>query len=103
MFLRDDPRMNYRGLLNWPPKWVRRRGAGEIAPPRGEIGVLKNLLLSRVERHPRIYLIIEHENQEYIGCLLFLDSTFRDRIFQVLGKQVGNPIASISKVDASFI
>ena len=99
--LRAHPAMTYRGMSNWPPKWVRRGGAGENKEPRGEIGVLRDIFLSKVDPRARIYLIIQHENEEYIGCLLFLDATFRGRIFELLIGQLGRPIAAIGELDVS--
>lgn len=99
MFLRDHPQMNYRGFANWPPKWLCRGGAEKEEPPRGEVGDLLRVLCSSKQSRARIYLFIRHENKEYVGCLLFLDRIFCNRIFEVLTNQVGKKIAAISELD----
>src|SRR5262245_16086889 len=94
--LRYHPLMSYRGLANWPPVWTWRAGGGtEDKKARGEVGVLKEVILSAVEPRSRIFLIIDHENEEYMGCLLFSDLRFCQQIFQLLKDRIGDRIADI--------
>ena len=80
---------------------MRRGGAGENRQPRGEIGVLKDVSLSKVDLRARIYLVIQHENEEFMGCLLFLDATFHGQIFELLTQQLGGQIVAIGELDVS--
>jgi len=93
--------MNYRGLRNWPPIWTWRGGEGLDRRPRGEIGVLRDVFLSRVEPRSRLYLIIEHENEEYMGCLLFADATFCAQICELLNKHCGCRVAELGDLDVT--
>jgi hypothetical protein len=52
MLLRNRPLMCYRGIRNWPPAWVCIEGQDEY--PKGEIGILRTVLLSKVEPTNRI-------------------------------------------------
>ena len=103
--LRDHPLMSYRGVNNWPPAWTWRGGLkeGPDTLPRGEIGTLKEVFLSRVEPHVRIYLISEHRDAEYMGCLFFMDATFCGQVFDLLSAHRGAPIADIGKLDVSHL
>src|SRR5687767_13394363 len=83
MHLRNHPLMSYRGIDNWPPVWTWRGGAENIRP-KGEVGILRDLFLSRMEQRSRLFLIMEHQKQEYMGCLLFNDSTFCAQICELL-------------------
>jgi len=103
MILRDHPLMSYRGLSNWPPVWTWRGGAGEDKRPRGEIGILRDVFLSQVEPRTRLYLIMEHERAEYMGCLLFNDATLCRQICELLDKHRGCPIADIGSLDVGYL
>jgi len=71
--------------------------------PRGEIGILKEVFLSKVDPKAKIFLIIEHENEEYIGCLIFSDSTFCRQIYDLLNECVGYSITFIGDLDVSHL
>ena len=103
MELRYHPLMSYRGLPNWPPVWTWRGGGAENRRVRGEVGVLKDVLLSTIEPKSRIFLIVEHENEEYMGCLLFGDPRVCDQIFQVLKDHSGQRIIDIGGLDISHL
>jgi len=102
MLLRDHPLMGYRGLNSWPPIWTWR-GDGEDTRPRGEVGILKDVFLSKVEPRSRVYLIMEHETAEYIGCLLFEDSVFCAQMCELLNQHRGSSIATIGSLDVSHL
>jgi hypothetical protein len=102
MELRDHPMMNYRGLRNWPPTWTWR-GGGENSRPKGEVGILKDVLLSNVEPNSRLFLIMEHEDQEYIGCLLFSDETVCGQICGVLKDECGHTLEEIGSLDLGHL
>ena len=101
MLLRNHPLMSYRGLRNWPPVWTWRGGEGVDRRPRGEVGILRDVFPSRVEPRSRVYLIMEHENEEYMGCLLFVDSTFCAQIHELLSKYRGCNIRELGDLDVS--
>ena len=91
--------MCYRGLRNWPPIWTWRGGEGADRQVRGEVGVLRDVLLSQVKPRSRIYLIIEHEKEEYMGCLLFTDAAFCAQICELLNKHRGFRVADLGNLD----
>lgn len=93
--------MSYRGLGNWPPVWTWRGGQGVNQRPRGEVGILRDVFLSRVEPRSRVYLIMEYENEEYMGCLLFADSTFCAQVYGLLSKYCGSNIGDLGDLDVS--
>src|SRR5262245_22657315 len=100
MKLRDHPLMSYRGVSNWPPTWVGR-SAKRLQQPSGEIGILKNVILSRLEPSGRLYLRIEDEGEEYLGALLF-DSQFAcHRAYKLLLSHRGEPVRKIGDTDVA--
>src|SRR5215813_9931985 len=72
MLLREHPLMSRHNVCNWPPIWAWTSGS-ENKRPRGEIGILKGVSLSKIKPADRCYLYIDHEGSSYIGCLLFDD------------------------------
>jgi hypothetical protein len=101
--LRNHPAMSYRGLNNWPPIWTWRGGAGEDRRPKGEVGILRDVFLSQVEPRSRIYLIMEHEATEYMGCLLFNDPTLCRQLCELLNRHCGYPISEIGNLDLTHL
>lgn len=66
----------------------------------GEVGVLTYVYAnSRVSN--KCYLIIEHEQQKYIGCLIFDDRSFCEQVSLLLRRQVGRTIQAIGDLDLS--
>ena len=103
MELRYHPLMTYRGLPNWPPVWTWRGGGAEDKRARGEVGILRDAFLSRIEPKSRIFLIIEHEYDEYMGCLLFTDSTFCGQVYQMLKDCCGRGIVDIGSMNVAHL
>ncbi len=66
--------MIFHGIPNWPPGWLHAKTDGQMRL-NGEIGVLKYVHASR-RRSNKCYLVMEHENIDYVGCLIFNDITF---------------------------
>src|SRR5262245_16202891 len=99
MELRDHRLMSYRGIGNWPPVWICRevRASERL---HGEVGILRDVLLSAVDARPRLFLIMEHQGEEYIGCLLFGDRNFCDQIYSLLKQQIGSNISDIGGLNA---
>lgn len=59
------------------------------------MGILRDAFLSRIEPKSRLFLIIEHENEEYMGCLLFSDTLFCGQIYELLQDSCGWRITDI--------
>jgi hypothetical protein len=95
MKLRDHP------LVHWPPAWLWRYGSDDTSPV-GEVGLLKDVILSGVEPRDRCFLVMQHMGAEYIGCLSFQDSAFCSEIYEVLGNYCGNLIHDIGDMEISF-
>lgn len=72
----------HQAVHGWPPIWVGR-GAHENERATGEIGILRSVRPSLLER-ARLFLVIEHEDREYIGTLLFEDFGFCQHIYKLL-------------------
>lgn len=98
MKLRDHPLMSYRGVSNWPPAWVGRNSK-QLEQPSGEIGILKNVVLSKLEPIGRLYLMIEHEGEEYLGALLFDDQFACHQAYRLLLNHRGEPVRKIGETD----
>jgi hypothetical protein len=96
MQLRDHPLMSYRSIHNWPPAWTPREGS-ENKPQKGEIGILKEIMLSMIP--PRCYLVVEYQFAEYMGCLLFDDRAFCMQIYRLLEDHQGDSIQYIGGLD----
>ena len=93
--------MSYRTVATWPPEWTWRAGKIKRHVGRREFGVLKEVIASIVAPENRIFLIIEHEDNEYMGCLLFDDTVFCSEVFVLLRQHVGDTLEHIGSVDLS--
>jgi hypothetical protein len=102
MKLRDHPLLSYKGVTSWPPTWLWG-GGGRYVHALGEVGVLKDVMLSSVEPYEKYFLIMEHEGRKYIGTLLVGDSSFRQQIYTVLIEHRGKPIQEIGEIDLSYM
>lgn len=99
MELRYHPLMSrYGGIHNWPPAWVWISGK-ENKHPKGEVGVLRDVRLSMIP--PRCYLVIEFDEADYMGCLLFDDRAFCLQVYHLLKDHCGEPIQTIAELDLS--
>ena len=102
MLLRDHPLMQYHSVRNWPPAWTWTGGPENRKPePRGEIGILKEVVPSKILPLKGCFLYNEYEGSEYIGCLLFDDSAFCNQIIKLLQGYCNRPIAEIGSLDVS--
>jgi hypothetical protein len=97
MQLREHPLMFYRGYPMWPPIWVGL-GATKGQSAQGEVGRLKE-----VRCYPgkprRVFLVIDHESEQYTGCLLFDDDAFSQRICSFLKGYYGRLTRFIGDLD----
>jgi hypothetical protein len=92
--------MTYNRVRNWPPAWVWRAGDNN-EQIRGEIGVLRDVFLSTIEPSTRLFLIVEYESNEYVGCLMFSDGAFCGQIYQLLRDQQGKSMVEVGSLDVS--
>jgi hypothetical protein len=96
--MREHPLMSYGEIPNWPPPWSLPTEAGKITA-NGEIGVLKHLMY--YGNSTKILLVINHENQSFVGTLLFSDSRFCDHVATLLKTHIGRSIKEIGDLDLS--
>jgi hypothetical protein len=87
--------MSYRGILTG---WI---DGPEEKHPKGEIGVLRSVLLSKLEPANRCFLLIFYEDSSYLGCLLFDDETFCGQITKLLQGCCNHSIAEIGSLNIS--
>ena len=102
MKLRDHPLLSCKGVSSWPPKWLWG-GGGRYVLARGEVGVLKDAMLSSIEPYEKCFLIMEHEGRQYIGTLMLGDSSFSREIYTHLIKNRGKTIREIGEIDLSYV
>jgi len=101
MKLRDHPLMSHGGVRNWPPAWLWRAGSDD-SRPYGEVGMLREVILSEIDPPDRCFMIMQHMGAEYIGCLLFENSDFCRKIYEILCEYCGNPINEIGDIELSY-
>lgn len=102
MKLRAHPLMTYRQVPNWPPVWTQTTKTGRRTI-KGEIGVLKYVYTSGGVPSDKCFLVIEHENEQYVGTLLFDNLTFCAQLCAMLQSQVGRSIQQIGDLDVAHI
>jgi hypothetical protein len=98
MRLRNHPLISYRRVPSWPLTWLWR-GGNETTHPKGEVGILKDVIPSTIEPYDRCFLVMQHRGAEYIGALLLSDTAFCREIFGVLVQNRGKPIQEIGSVN----
>jgi hypothetical protein len=101
MKLRDHPLMSYRGIPNWPPVWTRTERQ-VVKTLKGEVG-----LLTYVHSNPMVsskcYLVIEYEDETYVGTLIFDTHDFCKLVSQLLTFNLRRPIREIGDLDLSHL
>ncbi len=98
MHLRDHPLVSYRGHHTWPPIWVCKVGRSKDRVPRGEVGLLKRVLYEP-ESRGKIFLVIDYDEAEYIGCVLFDSRRFCEEVAERLLRCQGRPIEALGSLD----
>jgi hypothetical protein len=96
--LRDHPLMRHHGAQNWPPVWTQARREGKKTL-QGEVGVLE--YVHAMAEAPKCYLVIEHNNEHYVGALLFDDRQFASQVYGLLRNHCGRSIKEIGDLDMS--
>jgi hypothetical protein len=99
MQLRDHPLMSYRGIPNWPPVWTQMR-IGGVKIVKGEVGVL--IYVHAGGASNTCYLVIEHENENYTGSLIFDDGPFCRQLVDLLQQYRGRSVKEIGDLQVSF-
>jgi hypothetical protein len=79
------------------------RGGDRNRTIRGEIGVLRDAFLTSIEPRTRLFLIIEHEGNEYMGCVLFNDSALCEQICRLLDHCRGQTVAQIASLEVGHL
>jgi len=102
MELRHHPLMSYKGMPNWPPAWTWRSGP-TIRRIRGEVGLLKDIVRSTTYPMDRLFLIMQLDENEYLGALLFDDPSFCRQIYTLLLSYCGRPLGEIGDLDLSHL
>jgi hypothetical protein len=73
-------------------------GTSREKTPKGEVGLLKKVLYEPDSRG-KIFLIIDYENAEYVGCLLFDSRVFCERLAERLPGYYGMSIEALGSLD----
>jgi len=89
--------MNFCGMPTWPPLWIKRGRTGQTTI-KGEVGILQRVHFLKGEPY-KTYLIIEHENEVFVGVLLVTDFRFWDHVTLLLSHQIGRSIREIGDLD----
>lgn len=98
MHLRDLPQLKYRGHPIWPPTWNKTKDS--IPTVVGEVGVLK-FVHSHRGGSLRCYIVMEHENEKYVGDLLFDDPALARQITVLLRTNVGRTLKEIGDIEVA--
>jgi hypothetical protein len=101
MVFRDHPLMRYCSAPSWPPVWVWMGGLGDKYP-KGEIGVFRRLEESYIQPSNKCFLLIDHEESSYMGCLMVNDHAFYTQIVRFLQHCYDRPVAEIGSLDLSY-
>jgi hypothetical protein len=97
--LRDYPLMTHGGAPNWPPLWMQSRIDG-VKAVNGEVGVL--IYVHAVVDLYKCYLVIEDENENYTGTLLFDNARLCGQVADLLQQHLGRSLKEIGDLDVSF-
>ena len=97
MRLRDHPCMKHRTITTWPPAlvWI---GGTRDKKPKGEVGILQDVRRYKASAN-RCFLVIEHEQELYVGCIHLENRLLCDEIYELLSNEIGQSIASIGVID----
>jgi hypothetical protein len=96
--LRDHPLIRHSGGLNWPPVWMQRKIDGFKAMT-GEDGVL--IYVHAASGLDRCDLVIEYENENYTGTLLFNEAKFCHQVADLLRQHIGKSLKNIGDLEVS--
>jgi hypothetical protein len=98
--LRDHPLIKHPGGKNWPPVWTQRRIDGVKAVTGEEDGILIDV--HAATDSSRCDLIVQYENEDYTGTLLFDEPKFCHQLAALLRQHIGKSIKEIGDSEVSF-
>jgi DNA-binding response OmpR family regulator len=87
-------------ICNWPPVWNKFTGFAVTDPVRQEVGILRQVRTNRLLPN-QCFLLIEHQEEFFLGALIFNDAMFCHQIFDLLLQNVGKSIREIGSLDLS--
>ena len=91
--------MSHRSRPNWPPIWTQVTDNG-TKTVKGEVGVLK-YVHANTSISNKCFLVIEHDQERYVGCLIFDDQAFCTQIMNMLRAYSGRSITEIGDLEVS--
>jgi hypothetical protein len=99
MELRNHPRMTCLGRRTWPPEWKGPYGPDNPLPS-GEVGILIGVEPAPGNlQTPHFIVVMQWNQQDYIGSLYFDDEDFLQEILRLLPSCLGRSIAEIGSLD----
>ena len=99
MEFRDHPLLSFQGSTLWPPVWIDEH-ASELSSPK-EVGVLREVRYD-LDNPCRIFVTMEYEGVQYIGCILMQNEFFGEYMAGLLKKFTGMTIDSIGSLEISI-
>lgn len=97
--LRDYSLVTNGAAPNWPPLWMQSRIGGGKAM-NGEVGVL--IYVHAAEDSRKCYVVIENENENYTGTLVFDNARLCRQVADLLQQHLGRSIKEIGDLDVIF-
>lgn len=68
---------------------------------KGEVGILR-YVHGKDPISNKCFLVIEHDKEHYVGCLIFDDVAFCSQISRLLRDQIGHSVREIGDLDLSY-
>jgi hypothetical protein len=97
MQLRAHPILSQFG--SWPPVWIPASVGSQSKPNlHGEVGLLKEVRYYG-SRRGRLFLVVEYDGNDYVGCLLLDDALFCVGLCERLEQLRGMSIEAIGGVE----
>jgi hypothetical protein len=96
MKLREHPALLSIKLTTWPPVWVCAEQFKRSM--QGEIGVLKEVK-RRDLRGRHFFVHVEHDQFNFMGCLMFDDPAICEQVFNLLKSCLGRAIKEIGDME----
>jgi hypothetical protein len=75
--------------------WI---GGSRDKEPKGEVGILRDVRRYEATTS-RCFLVIEHEQELYVGCIHLENRLLGDEIYELLRKEIGQSIPRIGAID----
>ncbi|HEY1371853.1 MAG TPA: hypothetical protein VGH50_05235 [Candidatus Binatia bacterium] len=101
MELRNHPLMSFLTRRSWPPVWSWIGGKRDQYAT-GEVGVLREVRMHEGESR-KVFLLIDHDERLYMGCLLLDDTPFARAVYDLLEKHRGERIEDIGRLDVDHL